>query len=295
MNIIERNLNLGNMTYGNKPNTIVLHHAESSKCTVEDINRWHKGNGWAGIGYHYFVKKDGSIYKGRPDNAIGAHARGHNTNSLGICAEGRYMVENMPQAQKNSIIELCKYLKSKYGISRIYGHGELMSTDCPGANFPLQEIKNTVLNGQSSTNATNSGVSVGSKIKITGANYATGQAIPNWVKNNTYTVQQISGSKALIKEILSWVYIKDLKVVSSNSNSSSKQNTSNWISLDGKTGTCTGSGVRVRSSKDTSTSKNILGHLYKGEKVRLYRLEGDWVHIYYPSHGGYIHKNYIKY
>lgn len=294
MNIIERNLSLGNMTYGNKPNTIVLHHAESSNCTVEDINRWHKNNGWAGIGYHYFVRKDGSIYKGRIDNAIGAHAKGHNTNTLGVCAEGRYMTESMPQAQKNSIIELCKYLKNKYGISKIYGHGELMSTDCPGKNYPLGEIRNLVLNGQNSSNITNN-ISVGAKIKITGAKYATGQAIPNWVKNNTYTVQQVNGSKALIKEIVSWVYIKDLSVVSSNSNSSSKQNTSNWISLDGKTGICTGNGVRVRSSKTTSTNNNILGHLNKGEKVRLYRREGDWVHIYYPSHGGYVHKDYIKY
>lgn len=54
---------------------------------------------------------------------------------------------------------------------------------------------------------------VGSKVKVTGSTYATGQAIPNWVKSNTYTVSEISGSKALIKEIMSWVYTKDLKIV----------------------------------------------------------------------------------
>ena len=56
-------------------------------------------------------------------------------------------------------------------------------------------------------------IKVGSRIKIIGSNYATGQTIPSWVKKNTYTVQQISGSKALIKEIVSWVYIKDLILV----------------------------------------------------------------------------------
>lgn len=56
-------------------------------------------------------------------------------------------------------------------------------------------------------------ITVGSRIKVVGSNYATGQTIPSWVKNNTYTVQQISGSKALIKEIVSWVYIKDLVIV----------------------------------------------------------------------------------
>ncbi|EYE88251.1 hypothetical protein Q428_08610 [Fervidicella metallireducens AeB] len=53
-------------------------------------------------------------------------------------------------------------------------------------------------------------IEVGSKVKVTGSNYATGQAIPGWVKNNTYTVMQLSDNKALLKEIMSWVYIKDL-------------------------------------------------------------------------------------
>lgn len=51
---------------------------------------------------------------------------------------------------------------------------------------------------------------VGSKVKITGSKYATGQTIPDWVKSKTYTVQQIAGDKALIKEIVSWVFTKDL-------------------------------------------------------------------------------------
>lgn len=56
-------------------------------------------------------------------------------------------------------------------------------------------------------------IAVGSRVKITGSNYATGQVIPSWVKNNVYTVQQISGPKVLIKEITSWVYINDLVIV----------------------------------------------------------------------------------
>lgn len=54
---------------------------------------------------------------------------------------------------------------------------------------------------------------VGSKVKITGSKYATGQTIPDWVKPKTYTVQQIAGDKALIKEIVSWVFIKDLMLI----------------------------------------------------------------------------------
>lgn len=148
MNIIETNLNFNSLSYGNKPNAIVLHHAEWSKCTVEDIHRLHKNSfGWSGIGYHYFVRKDGSIYRGRPDNAIGAHAKNHNTNTLGICAEGSYMRETMPEAQKRSIIQLGQYLKNKHGIGKVYGHKELMATDCPGTNYPLGEIKSAILSG----------------------------------------------------------------------------------------------------------------------------------------------------
>lgn len=55
---------------------------------------------------------------------------------------------------------------------------------------------------------------VGSKVKIIGSKYATGQEVPNWVKSNIYTVQQISEGKALIKEIVSWVYLKDLQLAS---------------------------------------------------------------------------------
>ena len=64
-----------------------------------------------------------------------------------------------------------------------------------------------------SKNSTSNAIKVGSKVQIIGANYATGQTIPIWAKNTTYTVGKIDGNKALIKEITSWVYISDLKIV----------------------------------------------------------------------------------
>lgn len=141
MNIIQVDHKFTNLAYNNKPVEIILHHAEATSCTVEDINRWHKANGWAGIGYHYFVRKDGSIYKGRPDNAQGAHCPGHNVTSLGICAEGSYVKEQMPEVQKKAIAELIKYLKAKYpAITSIKRHKDCYATSCPGANYPFDEI-----------------------------------------------------------------------------------------------------------------------------------------------------------
>lgn len=146
MNIIKSNINFveSKLAYGNKPDTIALHHAEASHCSVYDVDQWHKSNGWAGIGYHYFVTKTGQVYTGRPENAIGAHCPGQNDHSIGICAEGSYMTETMPEAQKQAIVDLCKYIKGKYKITKIGGHKEFYSTDCPGTKYPLQEIKNLV-------------------------------------------------------------------------------------------------------------------------------------------------------
>lgn len=75
-------------------------------------------------------------------------------------------------------------------------------------------LKYTSKNGPSTpANKPTQTIKVGSKVKIVGFKYATGQSIPSWVKDNVYTVQQIKGDRALIKEITSWVYTKDLKLV----------------------------------------------------------------------------------
>lgn len=147
MNIIESNLSFRTLSYGNYPNMIVLHHAEASSCTIQDIHAWHLGRGWAGCGYHFFVRKDGRIYRGRPENAIGAHCLTVNSHSIGICAEGMYMTEQMPEIQRQAIIELCKYICNKYYFKTIYGHRELYETDCPGTNYPLDFIKGIATTG----------------------------------------------------------------------------------------------------------------------------------------------------
>ena len=73
MNIIDSNLKFRELAYGNNPGKIILHHAAATNCSIEDIHNWHLNNGWSGCGYHYFIRKNGSIYKGRPENSLGAH------------------------------------------------------------------------------------------------------------------------------------------------------------------------------------------------------------------------------
>lgn len=146
MNIINVNLTYGNMTYGNKPKEKIVHHieAEGSMWTVQAIHNMHvNDNGWAAIGYHYYIRLDGSIYKGRPDNAIGSHCKGANSNTLGIAFEGNYDKRTeMPAAQYNAWCELSDYLDSVYGKMKTYGHRERGSSECPGKYFPLDKVKN---------------------------------------------------------------------------------------------------------------------------------------------------------
>lgn len=148
MNIIDCKLKFKPLSYGNKPNKIILHHAKATKCSIYDVHRWHLNMGWAGCGYHFFISKDGVIYRGRVEDAVGAHCKGYNKNSLGVCMEGDYTVDTMPETQSKALLWLLKYLCSKYYINKIYGHREFISTACPGMKFPLDTIRNEVLKGQ---------------------------------------------------------------------------------------------------------------------------------------------------
>lgn len=129
------------MSWGNNPEVVVLHHAGAKMCSIEDIHRWHLENGWCGCGYHYLVRKNGTIYTGRNEKAVGAHCPGYNSKSIGVCAEGDFNAEVMGQTQYSTLLELTRSMLNKYGISKVYGHRELYSTDCPGENFPLDRIR----------------------------------------------------------------------------------------------------------------------------------------------------------
>jgi len=135
----------GTLKKRNKTDYIILHHSASSKASVQDIHNYHiNGRGWMGIGYNFYVRKDGSIYQGRPEWAVGAHTENYNSISVGICAEGNFEAEKMPEAQKKAIIELVRELKQKYPNAQIKRHKDFAATSCPGKNYPFNEIIQTV-------------------------------------------------------------------------------------------------------------------------------------------------------
>lgn len=143
MEIIETNLQFKDMSTRKVTERIILHHADAKNCSAEDIHRWHLNNGWSGAGYHFLVRKDGKIYRLRPEDKVGAHAYSSNYNSIGICFEGNYMEEDMPEVQKEAGKELVSYLKGKYGITTVQRHKDVCATSCPGNKFPFEEIANS--------------------------------------------------------------------------------------------------------------------------------------------------------
>ena len=140
MNIIETNLQFKDMSTRKSTERIILHHADAKSCSAEDIHRWHLSNGWSGAGYHFLVRKDGTIYRLRPEDKVGAHAYGANYDSLGICFEGNFMEEDMPVEQIKAGQELIAYLKNKYNITTVQAHRDVCATSCPGDKFPFNEI-----------------------------------------------------------------------------------------------------------------------------------------------------------
>lgn len=128
-----------------------------------------------------------------------------------------YLLKKHEITVVNENTVLCHCEGYKKGIAT--NHGDVMHW-FKYHNKTMDDFRNDVrntLNGSSTqipSSNQNQDIKVGSKVRVVGSNYATGQSIPSWVKSNTYTVQQVNGDKCLLKEIVSWVYIRDLQVVS---------------------------------------------------------------------------------
>lgn len=135
----------GTLTKRTSTKRIILHHAASNNTgnrTVQDIHRQHQDeNGWVGIGYHFYVRRDGAIWQGRPLDKVGAHAKNNNNDSIGICFEGNFDTGTMPQVQLEAGINLIAYIQGKYGGNlTIQKHSDVNSTSCPGTCFPWDKM-----------------------------------------------------------------------------------------------------------------------------------------------------------
>lgn len=126
-----------------KINKIIVHCSatqEGRDVATEEIRRWHLSRGWRDIGYHYVVQRDGTVEEGRPIEMSGAHTKGHNFDSIGVCYIGGVESEKkngkwIPKdtrtdEQKEALVDLLCQLKDTYG-GTIYGHNNFSSKSCP--------------------------------------------------------------------------------------------------------------------------------------------------------------------
>ena len=144
MKIIEKKYSWnGNLSKRYLTKYIILHH-RGGNGDVESIHKQHIANGWNGMGYHFYVRKDGTVYKGRPIDTWGSHCIGYNDKSVGVCFEGNFENEKMTTAQTKAGKEVISYLKSLYPNAEIKSHKDFNSTACPGKNFLFDEIKKGV-------------------------------------------------------------------------------------------------------------------------------------------------------
>jgi Negative regulator of beta-lactamase expression len=125
--------------------------------SAAEAHRYHiEHNGWAGIGYHYVIRFDGTVERGRPRDTVGAHAYGINGVSIGISLAGNWMDKEPYDAQVDSLEKLLADLCDIYGLDQdsIIGHRDVAdilgdpsaATDCPGNCLyaKLGEIKSKV-------------------------------------------------------------------------------------------------------------------------------------------------------
>tara|TARA_Y100000592_G_scaffold47337_1_gene75225 strand:+ start:112 stop:522 length:411 start_codon:yes stop_codon:yes gene_type:complete len=124
-------------------NKIIVHCSatrEGENFEVAEIRKWHLARGFSDIGYHFYIDLYGEIHKGRDISKIGAHCKGHNRNSIGICycggveADGKTPKDTRYDCQKESLIAVLRTLKAMYPNAVIHSHNDFANKACPSFN-----------------------------------------------------------------------------------------------------------------------------------------------------------------
>ena len=124
----------------------IIHCSATRECddsvNASVIDRWHKARGWKGCGYHFIVLIDGTIETGRMIDKVGAHVKGMNKSSIGICyiggleRDGKTPKDTRTPEQKESLLLLIKTLNKIYPEATLHGHNEFSNKACP--SFDVQ-------------------------------------------------------------------------------------------------------------------------------------------------------------
>jgi len=120
-------------------NEIIVHCSATfpdQVVTVADITRWHRQLGWKTIGYHFLVTLTGEVQTGRPIEEAGAHCKGHNSHSIGVCYAGGLDADGKPSdtrnpEQKAALLALLSELKQRFPNAVIHSHSDFAAKACP--------------------------------------------------------------------------------------------------------------------------------------------------------------------
>ena len=119
---------------------VIVHCAatpEGRDVATEEIKRWHtEERGWSDIGYHWVVELDGSLHAGRPEEISGAHCKGHNSSSIGICYVGGSDSEGnskdtRTEGQRDALVALIKEILDRHPDAEVFGHRDFSTKACP--------------------------------------------------------------------------------------------------------------------------------------------------------------------
>lgn len=136
--IVATNLEFRYLENREVTDAIILHHVGNTNADVSAarMHEWHIANGWAGLGYHFVIRKNGTIEAGRPMDTVGAHCYGENDHTVGINIVGNFMEAEPETVQLMSAARLIAALGREYRIvpsaATVFGHRDFNSTLCPG-------------------------------------------------------------------------------------------------------------------------------------------------------------------
>lgn len=127
-------------------NKIIVHCAatpETMDIGAQEIKAWHLQRGWSDIGYHYIIKRDGKLERGRPIDIAGAHARGHNIDSIAVCLIGGVDAHNDPcnnftNLQKRKLKQVLDFLTLTFDCEAL-GHRDLPKVRKACPSFDVRE------------------------------------------------------------------------------------------------------------------------------------------------------------
>ena len=131
-----------NLLYVNRVKYIVIHCSDTNQTdTITDIHKLHLSFGWEGVGYHKVIEYNGKVQNGRPEFWIGAHARGYNDKSLGICLIGK---KNFTDSQFIALEKILRKWKVKYKNAKIISHSEISDSNKTCPNFDVKKWCNEI-------------------------------------------------------------------------------------------------------------------------------------------------------